>query len=182
IDPVLCFYHQGGYYPYAGRDDLMSQLPHLKKKFSRYVTYANATIEDIFPAAQLASAAKLEAAYLANTVWMQEDGKFKSQSFENSAQTAPVYAVLTDDFNGDQQTDILMVGNYSGNHPETGVYDAGNGVLLTSNGGQFNFMANRIHGLWASQEARDLASIKLAGGGAGIIVANNNGTVQLFAK
>ncbi|HMH33970.1 MAG TPA: hypothetical protein VK543_13115 [Puia sp.] len=56
IDPILCYYINGISYPSSSRDDLMDQLPSLKKKFLEYKSYADATIHDIFSAEQLKGA------------------------------------------------------------------------------------------------------------------------------
>ena len=49
IDPIICYYIQGKSYPMASRDELLDQIPSLKRKFIKYRDYADATIEDIFP-------------------------------------------------------------------------------------------------------------------------------------
>ena len=65
--------------------------------------------------------------------------------------------------------------------PESGVYDAGNGVLLRGDGkGSFTFVAHQRSGLWASGEARDIVGIQLADGKKAVLVSNNNGALQAF--
>ncbi|MFN0037140.1 MAG: hypothetical protein ACKVUS_18950, partial [Saprospiraceae bacterium] len=63
----------------------------------------------------------------------------------------------------------------------SGRYDAGNGVFLAGDGkGNFAWLDNLQSGFWAMQNARDLAMLRGAGGKSLIVVANNNGKLQVY--
>ncbi|MCY7327815.1 MAG: VCBS repeat-containing protein, partial [Saprospiraceae bacterium] len=51
VDPVFCYFIQGKSYPYLTRDELGKQLPRMRARFTSYESYADATLNDLFPAA-----------------------------------------------------------------------------------------------------------------------------------
>ena len=183
LEPVLSYKWKGKTYPYAGRDNLIKQMPTIKRKYNRYVTYASADITQIFPADKLKQAQYLEAKILSN-VWLKnEGGKFSISKLPNEAQLAPVHEILATDINSDGNVDVLLVGNNLGSETETSVYDASNGTLLLGDGkGGFKFSENRNHGLWASNQARDIVQIKSANGKNLILIANNEGKLQVYEQ
>ena len=61
IDPFLCCYIQGRSYPYVSRDELLDQIYPLRRKFTSYKSYAEATLQDIFTEAELKDTGKLKA-------------------------------------------------------------------------------------------------------------------------
>ena len=71
--------------------------------------------------------------------------------------------------------DLLSAGNHYGADVETGRFDASNGALLAGDGqGRFTFVPNRLTGLWASKEVRELAVINIGGKKAVLVVSNND--------
>lgn len=181
IDPVLAYYNQGKLYPLPLRDMMIKQIPSLKKKYVRYKDYGMATIEDVFPKADLQSSLQLAATTFANTWFENQNGRFVAHELPIEAQLAPVNQVVASDFNGDGNVDLLLAGNSYSPEVETGRYDAGNGTLLLGDGkGGWTFMPNRFSGFWATKEARDLKALKLANGRLLILVANNNDRLEAF--
>ncbi len=184
VDAIFAYHKNGSYYPFAGRDMMVKQISKVKKNYPRYAKYAKATMNEIFANMDLESAQKLVAHQL-TTAYFENlgDGKFRQLALPTEVQLAPVKHILADDFNGDNKQDLLLVGNDYGAEPETGVYDAFNGLLLLGNGqGGFDVLPNAEHGFWASAEARDLARITLANGKVAYLVANNDGPLQAFVK
>ena len=180
LDPILCYYWQNKLYPFAGRDAIISQIPRLKKKFTRYTPYASATIQDIFSKEELNKSTYLYAYTFENTIFKNENKQMRAISIPYKVQLSPVYDFIVNDFNGDGKKDILMAGNYLYSDTETGEMDAGNGSLLLQQAdGSFAFVENRDHGFWAQREVRELKSIQLADGRAAIITGNNRGPIEI---
>lgn len=181
LDPVMCFYFNDKLYPFAERDDILGQIPRLKKKFNRYAIYANATINDIFTEEELAGSTKMTINSLETMYLVNENKKFTRHPLPYQVQFAPVNDMITEDFNHDGSTDILMGGNFLYSDTETGEMDAGNGTLLLQNADHtFRYVPNTEHGFWAQGEVRDLTLITLADGQRGILIGNNQGPVQLY--
>ncbi len=180
VDPVLCFYYNGKLYPYAGRDAIIAQIPVLKKKFTRYTTYASATIEDIFTEDELEGSTRLTANTFKTLLFINDNKKFVSREIPYQTQLAPVIDMIVEDFNGDGRRDILMAGNFSYSDTETGEMDAGNGTLLIQNAdGTFQYVSNSEHGFWAQDEVRELKTVTFANGTRAILTGNNKGPIQV---
>jgi enediyne biosynthesis protein E4 len=181
IDPLMAWYENGQYYPVPFRDPLLKQIPSLKKKFVRYTPYAKATLEEVYPASELANARLLTANELQSCYFENKGGKFEARPLPQWAQWSPVKSILVTDLNKDQRPDVLLCGNDYGPEVETGIYDAGNGLVLLNDGkGGWLPQPLRQSGFTASREAREIAVLQWKGGRKTAIVANNNGWPQLF--
>lgn len=182
IDPIMAFYENGEIYPYAQKDDMIAQLPHLKKKYLYYKDYAQATIKNIFSETELENSLKLKVSELSTSVFINENGKFIKKALPNIAQSAPVYQILIDDFTGDGNKDVLLAGNDHGYEVETAHCDASLGVLLKRDGKNgFKFVPNKNHGLIAGKEVRDMKIIRRKNKKDLILIANNSSETQVFS-
>jgi hypothetical protein len=161
----LCYYINGVSYPAASHDDLMDQLPGLKKKFLEYQAYSEATITDIFTPAQLKAAGFLKAE-LAETVYLQNLGSkgFKLRKLPIEAQYSPVYAITTVDVNHDGKKKLVLAGNNSWTRIKFGRYKANHGVLLLNDGkGNFTYVPQSTSGLNLREDIRSVQKISLGG-------------------
>jgi hypothetical protein len=176
VEQILTQFKNGKSYPMVLRQDLVSQLPALRKKYLHYRDYAGQTIHDIFTAQQLERALVLNAKTLESSVWLNAgNGSFVRKELPPQAQFSPVYAILVRDFDRDGNTDILMGGNLYRSKPEAGIYDAGYGVLLTGDGtGKFAPVPALQSGICVKGELRAFAVLTDVGDR--IIAARNNDT------
>jgi len=161
IEPILCYYIQGVSYPSVSRDDLISALPTLKKKFPDYHSYADATIQDIFSKEELKDAGLLKAETLA-TVWLQNKGDsgFVEHVLPLEAQYGPVYAIATTDINGDGHPDLLLAGGNQWTRIRFGRFRANHGVLLLNDGkGNFHYVPQDQSGLQLRGDVRDVKDL-----------------------
>lgn len=175
VEQIMTQYSNGKSYPMVLRQDPVSQLPGLRKKYLHYRDYAGQTIQDIFAPEQLERALVLQARTLASSVWLNAgDGSFVRKQLPAQAQFSPVYAILVGDFNADGNADILMGGNLCRSKPEAGIYDASYGLVLAGDGkGEFTAIPAKESGICARGELRAYAAL---GNGEAIIGARNNDT------
>ncbi len=168
-------------YPMALRHDLVSQMPGLKKRYLKYDSYKDQTIEDIFTPEQLSSAVQLNAYVLASSVLLNlGDGQFELQPLPIEAQFAPMYGIIAKDFDGDGHTDILSAGNFFSAKPEVGRYDACYGLWLRGQGqGSFAPVRARASGFRIDGEIRDLVLLRQRNRRL-VLVARNNDRMQIF--
>ena len=75
-ESVLCYYIKGTSYPYASRNEMLDEMPLLKKKFLYYKDYAVAKLNDIFTADQMQGMTELKANELKNC-WLENTGNGK---------------------------------------------------------------------------------------------------------
>ncbi|SEI43205.1 Repeat domain-containing protein [Dyadobacter sp. SG02] len=162
IDPFFNFYVQGKSYPFVSRDELNDQIYPMRKKFSFYRDYANATMPDVIPPAELAKAGKLEARELRTVCFMNRNGKFEKISMPARAQFAPVCAILTGDYNHDGQKDLLLLGNKTDNRLKLGSMDANYGSLFAGDGkGGFRFVEQSEAGLSIAGDVKSAVQIHI---------------------
>ncbi|MBX5438232.1 MAG: VCBS repeat-containing protein, partial [Thermoflavifilum sp.] len=169
-------------YPTEGRDDLIRQIPGLKRKFPSYRGFGLATLHDILSPEQLRGALILEANQF-QSVYLENkgNGHFIMHPLPVAAQLTPVYGMVTGDFNADGYLDVALCGNDYGPDPNTGRYDAGNGLILLGDG-RGNFQPTTIlqSGFYVPGDAKAMVWIDLGKGHPGIAVSQNNGSLLLF--
>jgi hypothetical protein len=182
IEQIICTYNGDKSYPMVLKHDLLSQIPSLKKKFLKYESYKDATIQDIFSPEQLAKGKEYKAKNLATSVLINDGkGRFTMTALPVEAQFSPVYGILADDLDKDGHVDLLLGGNLYKVKPEVGRYDASFGTFLRGDGkGNFKTVANADCGLKIDGEVRDIRKIHI-GNSDFVIVARNNDT-PLFLK
>ncbi|MCC7467242.1 MAG: VCBS repeat-containing protein [Saprospiraceae bacterium] len=182
LDPLLCTPWEGAYYPVASRDQLAAQMPLIKKNYPRYTPYATKPVNQLFSEKSLLAHTVLDTRTLETRWFENRNGKFIARSLPVEAQMAPVYALLHADLTGDGLADLFLAGNDTGFEPETYGVDASNGCLLKGDGkGAYEWVANLESGIWAVQEARDVAWLREASGKNVLILANNHGQMRVFS-
>jgi hypothetical protein len=148
IDPFLNFYIQGVSYPFVSRDELNEQIYPMRKKFTSYAAYADATMKDIFSQAELDAAGKLTATENRTVCWLRRGNHFVRAELPIEAQFAPVCKILVRDYDGDGHPDMLLLGNHSDNRLKLGSMDANYGCLLRGDGkGGFSYVPQWRSGL-----------------------------------
>lgn len=187
LDPIICVYRTNpegnrALYPLASKDEMTSQLPHLRKKYLKYKDYATATIQDVFSADTL-QGALVKNAYHFSTSYLENKGKdgFEMTALPIESQFSVVFALQTGDFDGDGQKDILLAGNFESVTPMLSRYDASSGLLLKGNGkGKFVPILPSQSGFVAKGECRDMQFIKLANGKTVALLMRNNDILQVL--
>jgi hypothetical protein len=181
IDPIITYYINHQEYPSHSRDDIIRQVPALKKKFPDYESYANAGVSEILTQTDLsraytAKSFKHASAYLENL----GKGRFQLAELPKLAQIAPIYGILVEDFDHDGNLDLLLSGNDFGTEVVSGRYDASTGIFLKGNGkGKFTPMLPINTGLLIDKNAKGVASIQVKNQQV-YLFSNNNGPLQAY--
>ncbi len=164
IDPFLCCYIQGKSYPYVSRDELLDEIYSMRKKFTSYKSYADATINDIFSADELKDAKHLKANCLETMIFENRNGIFYPHPIPLQAQFSPVYKIIVGDLNKDGSPDILLFGNNEYPRLKIGKMDANFGTVLLNDGkGNFKYAGPAETGLFVPGDVKDAALINNAG-------------------
>jgi len=182
VECVPVYYKTDGKaHPINLHDDIIRQLPAMKKKFLRYDAYAGKSIDEIFTEDQLKKASALTVNQTQTCVFYNKGkGSFDMKPLPVRAQFAPVFSILVSDINHDGVKDLFLGGNFYGLKPEIGRYDANYGVVYLGNKKHgFDYMPPAQSGLFVTGEVRDASEINTKTGKA-IIVARNNDALQLF--
>ena len=134
-DAVLGYYIWGKCYPMYHRDQLIDQMPFMRKKFIRYRNYAGKTLDEIFTDDQKRGMDIFKASFFESGVLINEgNNKFRFESLPEQAQFSTINDFVIADFDGDGIKDILAGGNSYDPDVSTGNYDAAAVVLIKGAG------------------------------------------------
>jgi hypothetical protein len=181
IDPIVCYYIEGKSYPMASKDELLDEIPSLKKKYVHYSDYADATINDIFSKQQLSKAKTFSCNQLASGILFNNgDEHFEFKPFPLQAQFSKMYSAITDDFDNDGENDILIAGNFFSYKTELGKDDAGLGLLIKADKNRnIQTIDPSESGCYIDGDVRAMTEIK-NDFGKFIVIAKNNDKVQVL--
>jgi len=158
------------------------QIIELKGKFRFHADFAKATIEEVIPKEKVGDVLTLEANHMESS-YLENlgSGKFALSALPIEAQIAPVYGMVTGDFNGDSHLDVLLTGNDYGTEVLTGRYDAFTGLILAGNGnGEFSPLSMRESGVNISGDAKGLIKLNTGNNSYLLIASQNNGPLRLL--
>lgn len=181
VDPIFHYYIDDTLAFAYSRDELIGQIPSMKKSFVSYQSFASAKFEDYFSAQQLAGSHTLSA-HIFESVFLQNDGQgnFKILKLPVEAQFAPVYAVASADVDNDGHLDIITGGNFTAARVSVGQCDANYGIVLLGDGkGSFSTLDASVSGLKIRGDVRDIRIINISGSEY-MIVARNGDRVQVY--
>jgi hypothetical protein len=109
------------------------------------------------------------------------NGQFQWHALPLEAQTAPVFGVVAEDFNGDGIPDLLLSGNDYGGEVGMGRYDAFNGLLLLGDGtGHFAPQGMAGSGIHITGDGKSLATLLAADGTQLVLAGQNQGPLQVY--
>lgn len=173
-EQVLTYFLQHREIVFANKGEIEKQMPIMKKKFLYAKDFANASLQDMFPAEKLQQATVCEANYFSNSVLINNGNlSFTIQSLPWQAQLTCYKDAVVADANGDNLPDIIMMGNFYANNNQMGRYDAGYGTVLI-NKGKGIFSCENLNGMQVSGEVRHIGKINVRDKAAFILARNND--------
>ena len=179
LDHILSMEENGDMYPLNLLQDLSKQMPVIRKKYTTFADYGNATTEEVLQGMNLEGETRLNAENLSSLVVLGK-GVWEPLPFE--AQISPVYEILVDDIDGDGQSDVFLGGNQKRAKPELGIYNASYGLLLKGLGnGRFQSLRPAVSGVEIGGEVRSIHTLNVAGTEL-IVVGRNNASIVCFRK
>jgi hypothetical protein len=180
-DAILGFYQWGKCYPLYSRDQLIDQVPSMRKKFVRYRDYSGKTMDEILTPAEKMNMEVFKTNFFESGVLMNEgNNTFRFIPFPERAQLSTINDLIVDDFDGDGIKDILVCGNSNDAAVMTGVYDATSALLLKGSGdGNFTPVSLAENGLNVKGESRKMVYLKDK---SMLIFLKNDAAAQVFMK
>ena len=176
VDPLMTHYIQNESVPLPMRDDLIGQIPAMKKQFNGYKIYAKATIHEILSPEQIAQAPFLKTNIL-NTIYLENTGTtFVKRALPIEAQFSTVYAIAVADLNEDGHPDLVIAGNNKMNRIYLGQQDANHGMVLLGDGkGNFRYLPQTKSGLNVRGDVRSISTVAN-----GLLFGVNNAPVKHY--
>jgi hypothetical protein len=177
-DHILVYYNKDEPFPFASRDQLIKQIPMLKKKFPNYKAYRDVKLEDIITPNQKGNSASMSIEQLRSVLLLSHEESYKIFELPLEAQYAPVFAIGIVDLDRDGYEDLLLTGNFSATQPDFGAYDAGVGLMLKGDGqGNFRSVPPSISGFVTLGEGRQIKRLKTKHGELYLVARNNDSMV-----
>ncbi len=168
-------------FPVAYRDQLAEEIPSVKKIFPVFNAYASADMKTLLSNFKRENELQRSVVTLAS-VWIENKGKFEFEvhPLPATAQLSSVFGIAVNDYNVDDNPDIILTGNMYDMHPYQGRMDASNAVLLQGNGkGNFTALSILQSGVYVPGNARSLIQFPYNGSLA-IVAAQNQSGLQFF--
>ncbi|MEL6922468.1 MAG: VCBS repeat-containing protein, partial [Bacteroidota bacterium] len=144
----------------ASADELVKQMPILKKEFATYQEYASLDANAFFPNTEFDIK---EVHTFQSTIFYNEGAvQFQAKPLPRLAQISSVNAILVEDFDRDGRSDLLLAGNEWHLNTRLGKKDAAQGlVLLQKEERQFDLLSNEGSGLTLQGMIRAAAPLSL---------------------
>jgi enediyne biosynthesis protein E4 len=165
--------------PIHTRDNLIRQIPSVRKHFPNYDSYAVSKINDWLKTKN----DKIVSAEMMQSIILRNKGNraFEIEFLPNITQTSPVKDMLILDINGDGIKDIILGGNDYELEPSNSGYVAGNAgvVLLGNKNGTYQEISNQKSGVWLKGPLKHLAIIHKKSS-TSILAAFNNERLKIF--
>ncbi len=180
LDQVLIYQNRGKRHTLASKDQLIRQVPALKKQYLRYSDYARATSEQVVGSVpQMKRMANTMASLYFENIG---NGNFVARPLPDEAQYFPVMAICTADVNDDGYLDLVLGGNLLAVQPDLWPFDAGFGVILVGDGHSgFSAVPTMESGFFVKGETRDIKTVK-KGNSIALVATQNNDSLLIFTK
>lgn len=172
-EAILTYHEQGARTVFSSKDELVSQLPILNKKFLSYSDFAKADVEQLFDSEKIKKAIVKNVDVL-ESCYFENDGNlnFQLHPLPFLAQVSSTKSIYLNDFNEDGYMDALLAGNDHAISTQLGRLDATQGmVLVNDQQGSFEvdqFMLPPLQG-----QVRDIDKIVMHGDQYLVITCNN---------
>jgi hypothetical protein len=182
IEQVLSYYVKSREVAFNNYDEIMKQLPVLKKKYLLAKNFANASLADIFGADKLSKSIRYEANTFQSTYFENTGGmNFKPHRLPDELQYSPVKSALVTDLNSDGKPEVIVGSNWYDCNIEMGRYDSGYGNILTI-GANGQMQVDPLGDLRIRGEIRRIEPIKTGGKTAFILARNDSKAVMIQVK
>jgi len=171
-------------YPMSSRDDLVSQVISMRKKFPTYKAYGYASMHDIWTDNNLKDAIVMKATDMQSSfIENKGNGHFTIKPLPLQAQQAPVYGMKSEDIDEDGNLDVIMVGNDYGMDPYSGRHDAFIGLCMKGDGkGNFVPVDLQKSGFFVNGDGKGLATIHTAKNEDILIATQNQDSLMVYSK
>ena len=160
IEQIICHKIDNKFYPIVDRNELISQLPSLKKKFVRFENYSSATINDLFQNEKLNQSLIFNIDITESIILYNEDGIYKKENLPIEAQYTPIYSIKISDVDNDNAKDIFLGGNQFNVKPQFGRHDASKGLIIYGKkiGNKYSF--KKVNTLGIDGQIRNFAILE----------------------
>ncbi|MEB2775666.1 VCBS repeat-containing protein [Algoriphagus sp. D3-2-R+10] len=179
LEQIITYSRQGNYYPVATRDELVRQIPMMKKDLLSHRDFAGKTIRELFNRFKLEEALLYEVHQLQSLVLVNQNGSgFLKKPLPIEADFSSLEAIAIDDLDGDGNFDLILGGNKTQVAPYFGAFLGSQGLILKGDGFG-NFLPMTDSGLLISGDIRQIKVMEV-GDQKWILFLKNDGELEVY--
>ncbi len=180
MDPVLSYWNDGEF-PVLSKDELVSQMPFIKKSFNSYNAFATVSTQGVFGQDALKESEQYDL-YELESIWLKN---IKGETFEirempEEVQYAPVNAIKELSFRQSHIKWFVLAGNKLDLIPRIGMQAANTGMLASFDGKKWIIHASEKTGLYLKGNINHLGAIKIVDRGNHLLAASSSGSLQIY--
>lgn len=129
-EQILCEKIGNSYFPILDKDDLINQMPSLKKQLFYYKDYSDASIDKIFNPDLLNESTVLDIKTLESAIYVNNNGKFNKISLPSEINYSPVFDIINYQPSDKNITKLIFGGNQYLVKPQFGRHDSSKGWII----------------------------------------------------
>mgnify|MGYP001498057251 FL=1 len=129
-EQILCEKIGNSYFPILDKDDLINQMPSLKKQLFYYKDYSDASIDKIFNPNLLNESTVLDIKTLESAIYINNNGKFNKISLPSEINYSPVFDIVNYQPSDKNITRLIFGGNQYLVKPQFGRHDSSKGWII----------------------------------------------------
>lgn len=181
--PFVTQTDRSGEYPFDHTDEILGALSWLRFEYPTARSFATTPFPELFEDEFVDSAIVQTITELRSMLFLNDGKTYRAIPLPDEAQTFPVQAIVTGDFNNDGLIDIVLGGNRVDLKPTYGgKQDAGLGLLLLNRAnGQFEAVPPARSGLFVKGEIRNLHVVRSPGETDRLLIVRNNDTPIMYS-
>ena len=176
------FEHEGEQvlYPVHTREDIKLQFPESMVQYYTFEDFAKVSFESLLKIKDLESETLKATTFASSYIENLGEGNFKIRNLPDELQVSPVNGFLVDDYDQDGQPDILAVGNDFSAESNYGKFDALTGLLIKTNGTDFDIIQSRNSGFNVSGQSNHMIKLTDREGRKLILATQNDDEIKVF--
>lgn len=162
LDQILVSKKGTNSIPWSLKNNLVKQIPSLRKQILTYASYQNKSLEELFPKTILSKSITLKADILETSAWINEGkGKLTQIVLPSDIQASTIYAIHAIKQSNGMST-LVFGGNQSRIKPEIGSQMGSFGLVLISDGkDKWKSLLPEESGLFVPGEIRGILPITI---------------------
>lgn len=178
-EQIISYPVDGNYFTVATKDELVKQIPILKKDFVRYIDFAGKTVDEIFTKFQIKAAPYLKSHQFESLVLYNQKGKnFTAKALPIEAQFSPIEDIAIEDIDQDGYLDLVLGGNTTAVASYFGSYQ-GNWGLILKGDATGSFKTFKESSLKIKGDVKQIKRVSV-GTNKWLIFAKNNSSLEVF--
>ena len=159
-EQIICLEREGKYFPILDKDELINQLPILKKNIVYYKDYANKSLNQIIDKTKLLESKVLQIDLLETSLFLNKETKFKQYSLPDEIQYSPIYSILNKKDTKTNKNSLYLGGNQYLVKPQFGSYDASKGWHISLSQNENNFFKSTPQSIGIKGQIRAIKALK----------------------